>query len=150
MGQLCKNDCVAIFTKSDVNILKHNKVIITVLRDCTNGLWNIPLGPFPPTTQSPTLSNPNQANGILHQYITKRELTQYFHAAAFSPVKSTFLATINNVHFTSWPGLSAGLISKHLPQYPFTVKGHLDQEQKNLRSTRSYPELSDDIHPKIE
>ena len=128
MGQLCDDDCVVIFTKSDVNILKHNKVIITVLRDCTNGLWNIPLGPFPPTTQSPTLSNPNQANGILRQDINKRKLDQYFHAAAFIPVKSTLLAAIKNVHFTSWPGLSVGLISKNLTQSPFTVKFHLDQE----------------------
>ena len=127
MDQFCDNDCVAIFTKYDVNILKHNQVIITGLQDRNNGLWNIPLGPCPPTQQSPTLSHPNQANGILRQDITKRKLAQYFHAEAFSPVKSTFLAAINNGHFNSWPGLSAGLVSKHLPQYPFTVKGHLDQ-----------------------
>ena len=132
MGQLCNHDCVAIFTKYDVNILKHNQVIITGLQDWTNGLWNIPLGPCPSTQQSPTLSHPNQANGILRQDITKRELAQYFHAAAFSPVKSTFLDAIDNSHFTSWPGLSASLISKHLPQSPFTVKGHLDQKQKNI------------------
>ena len=132
MGQLCNDDCVAIFTKYDVNILKHNQVIITGLRDRTNCLWNIPIGPCPPNQQSPTLSNPNQANGILCQDITKRKLAQYFHAAAFSPVNSTFLDAINNGHFTSWLGLSVGLVSKHLPQSPFTVKGHLDQEQNNL------------------
>ena len=90
--------------------------------------------------------------GIQHplQDITKRELAQYFHAAAFSLVKSTFLAAINNGHFTSWPGLFAGLISKHLPQSPFTLKGHLDQEQKNLCSTQSHQESLDDIHPNQE
>ena len=130
MGQLCDDDCVTIFTKYDVNILKHNQVIITGLQYWTNGLWNIPLGPCPPTQQSPTLSHPNQANGILHQDITKQELAQYFHPETFSPVKYTFLAATNNGNLNSWPGLSADLTSKHLLQSPFTVKDHLDQEQK--------------------
>ena len=147
MGQLYNDNCVTIFTKFDIKILKHNQVIITGLQDQTNILWNIPLGPCPPTQQSPTRSHTNQANGILHQDITKRELAQYFQASAFSPVKSTFVAAINNGHFNSWPGLSASLISKYLPQSPFTVKGHLDQEQRNLRSTRSHQEPRNYIHP---
>ena len=49
-----------------------------------------------------------------------------------------------------WPGLSARLISKHLPQSPFTVKVHLDQEKKNLRSTHSNQALLDNVHPKQE
>ena len=48
MGQLYNDNCVAIFTKFDVKILKHNQIIITGLRDRTNGLWNIPLDSNPP------------------------------------------------------------------------------------------------------
>ena len=107
MGQLCDDDCIDIFTKYDVKILKHNQVIITGLRGRTNGLWNIPLEPNPPAQKSSNRSHPNQANGILHHDTTKRKLAQYFHAAAFSPVKSNFIATINKGHFTSWPVLSA-------------------------------------------
>ena len=110
---------------------------------CGTSHW----GPAPPDQQSPKRSHPNQANGILRQDITKHEIYQYFHATTFSPVKSTFISAINNGHFTSWPGLSASLISKNLPQSTFTVKGHLDQEQKNIRSTRSHQDLRDDIHP---
>ena len=133
-----------------MKILKHNQVIIAGLRDCTNGMWNIPLGPCPPSQKSPKRSHPNQSNGILLQDITKRELDQYFHNTAFIPVKSVFVAAINNVHFTSLPGMSVSLISKHLTQSPFVVKGRLDQEQKNLRSTQSHQDLRDDIHPKQE
>ena len=107
MVQLFDDDCIAIFTKFDVKILKNNQVMITGLRDCTNGLWNIPLEPSPPAQQSSKRSHPNQAKGILHNDTTKRELAQYFHAAASGPVKSTFIASINKGHFTSWPGLSA-------------------------------------------
>ena len=113
IGQLCNENRIAVFTKFDVKILKHNQVIITALRDCTNGLWNIPLKPSPPSQQSSNCTHPNQANGILHHDTTKRELAQYFHALAFSPVNSTFISAINKGHFTSWPGCYTSLISKH-------------------------------------
>ena len=51
MGKLCDDNCIAIFNKFDAKILKHNQVIITGLRDHTNGLWNIPLEPRPPAQQ---------------------------------------------------------------------------------------------------
>ena len=51
--------------------LKHNQVIITGLRDRTNGLWNIPLEPRPPAQQSSTRSHPSQANAILSYDTTK-------------------------------------------------------------------------------
>ena len=148
MEQLCDDDCVAIFTKFDVKILQHNQVIITSLRDRTNGLRTIPLELSPHAQRPSKRFHLNQANGIICHDITKRELAQYFHAAAFSPVKSTFITAINNSYFTSWPGLSASLISKHLLQYPFTVKVHLEQAQKNLCSTRSHQDIRDNIHPK--
>ena len=80
MRQLCDDSCISIFTKFDVKILKHNQVIITGLRDHTNVLWNIPLDPSSPTQQSPKISYPNQANGILRHDTTNHKLPQYFHA----------------------------------------------------------------------
>ena len=130
--KLFDDDCIAIFAKFDVKILKQNQVIITGLRDHTNGLCNIPLEPSSPAQQSLTRSHPRQANGILCYDTTKCQLAKHFHVVAFSPIKSNFITAINRFHFTSWLGLSASLISKQIPQSPFTVKGHLDQEQKNL------------------
>ena len=54
LAQLCDDDCIAIFSKFDVKIVKKDTVIITGKRT-TNGLWEIPLA----TTS-------HQANGILH------------------------------------------------------------------------------------
>ena len=42
LAQLCDDDCIAIFSKYDVKILKNDHVIITGAR-MTNGLWSIPL-----------------------------------------------------------------------------------------------------------
>jgi hypothetical protein len=45
LGQLCDDECVALFTKYDVKIYKHGQVIIVRKRNPMNGLWNIPLAP---------------------------------------------------------------------------------------------------------
>ena len=56
LAQLCDDDCIALFTKYNVKIIKNDQVIITGRR-MDNGLWSIPIS-------SPSLSH-HQANGIL-------------------------------------------------------------------------------------
>ena len=46
VGQLCDDDCIAIFSRYDVKILKNNKIIIVGKRT-DNGLWDIPIPPLP-------------------------------------------------------------------------------------------------------
>ena len=53
IGQLCNNDCVALFTKYDIKIYKDGKVIIVGEYNDTNGLWDIPLAPKPTLTPQP-------------------------------------------------------------------------------------------------
>ena len=65
------------------------------------------------------------------------DLATYLHAACFSPVPSTFVKAIKNNHFSTWPGLTADLINKILPKSIITDKGHLNQQRKNLQSTKS-------------
>ena len=55
---------------------------------------------------------------------TKPYLAMYYHRAAFSPVPTTFISGINNGNFSTWPGLTAELISKHLQKSLATAKGH--------------------------
>ena len=55
---------------------------------------------------------------------TKPDLAMYYHRANFSPVPTTFITAINNGNFSTWPGLTAELISKHLPKSLTTAKGH--------------------------
>lgn len=69
LGQLCDDDCVALFTKYDVKIYKEGKVIIVGKRNANNGLWNIPLAPktylpaVPRTATSRTFHH--SANGAI-------------------------------------------------------------------------------------
>jgi hypothetical protein len=128
LAQLCDDDCIAIFSKYEVQIVKQDQVIIKGKR-MPNGIWSIPI------TQTTT----HQANAILRTDQPKQELAAYLHAALGSPAPSTLLRAIRNGHLTTIPGLTTNLISKHLPKSLATTLGHQDQEANNIRSTKLLP-----------
>jgi hypothetical protein len=61
---------------------------------------------------------------------------QYLHAATGSPVPSTFVRAIKAGNFTTWPTLNPEHVNKYLEKSEATVKGHLNQTRKNVRSTK--------------
>ena len=137
IGQLCDDDCVALFTKFNVNIIKDGKIIIVGKRNDANGLWNIPLAPkAAPTVKTPNAQTKQLANGAIKNVKTKQDLAEFLHACAYSPEPSTLLRAIERGHFTSWPGLTSSLVTKHLPKSLATSKGHLRMEQQNIQSTK--------------
>jgi hypothetical protein len=130
LAKLCDDDCIAIFNKYDVKIVKDNEIIIKGNR-MPNGLWSLPLLDYAP----------HQANGILRTYMPEQELAKYLHTTLGSPVPSTLLRAILITHLTTFPGLTTNLISKHLPKSLATVTGHQDQEAKHLRSAKVTPTI---------
>jgi hypothetical protein len=68
---------------------------------------------------------------------TMSDLVHYLHRACFSPVVKTWTQAIDAGFFTTWPGLTSALVRKHLPKSIATAKGHLRQDRKNVRSTRT-------------
>ena len=77
----------------------------------------------------------HKSNAIILADTTKKDLAQFHHAALGSPSKSTLLAAIDKSFLASFPELTRKLISKHLPKREAMVKGHLDQERKNLQTS---------------
>ena len=73
IGQLCDDDCVAIFTKYDVQIIGRNEILIRG-KQTDNVLWNIPLSNNQPTLVSnppETAAEQQVANGIIKVDTTK-------------------------------------------------------------------------------
>jgi hypothetical protein len=68
---------------------------------------------------------------------TLADLVQYFHRACFSPVIKTWTQAIDAGFFATWPRLTSALVRKHLPKSVATAKGHLRQDRKNVRSTKT-------------
>ena len=153
IGKLCDNNCQVTFDKSKMCLYKNNQEIMRGIRNPTDGLWDIPLPSrkfsSPPSTHHtpPSYTTNKKFNVInivashpslaviIRKDTTKSDLAQYLHAACFSPVLNTWEKAIKNNHFSTWPGLTAHLVCKHLPISPSTVQGHLKQEQQGLQST---------------
>jgi hypothetical protein len=144
LSKICDDDCLALFSRHDVQIIKNDQVIITGKR-MDNGLWSIPI----------VVPHSHQANGILRTDKVRSELATYHHATLGGPVPSTLLRAIKRGHLTTFPGLTTKLISKHLSKSTATVLGHQDQEAKNIRSTKTTPirtepvSYDEDIEPTL-
>ena len=67
---------------------------------------------------------------------TQNKLARFLHACCFSPIKHTLIKENKRGNFTNWPGLITDLIYKYLPSSITTDKGHMQQEQQNIQSTR--------------
>ena len=139
IGKLCDDDCMSLFTKYNVNIIKNGKVIITGPRNKENNLWTIPLAPkasplpTPPLTSTPST---HQASSALRMASTKQDLAKFLHAVLCSPHPSTVIRAIKKGHFTSFPGLTTELLHKHLPKAFATAMGHMRGHQQNVNSTK--------------
>ena len=60
IGQLCNDDCTAIFTKQNMKVIKNEKVILHGTRNLSDGLWDVPLHtPFTSTEKLNAIVNKN-------------------------------------------------------------------------------------------
>ena len=136
IGQLCDDGCIATFDREKVVIAKDNAVILQGKRDPSTKLWMVDLDCSP--TMSP-LPGPNviqyAANAAIAQE-TVPERIAFLHWCAGSPQLSTWCKAIDAGFFRSWPGLTSKLVRKHMPQSIPMIKGHLDQQRKNIKSTK--------------
>ena len=73
----------------------------------------------------------NVLKNILSQ-TSKPELSQYLHAALFSPTTASLLEAIKQGYLKTWPGLTEKLIKKHLDKSRNTAMGHLHIRRQGL------------------
>jgi hypothetical protein len=81
-GQLRDDDCVALFTKCDLETHKQGQIMVVGERNPANGLWTTPLAPK---------MTSHQASGGLQDDATKQDSAAFFRATVRSPAPSTFL-----------------------------------------------------------
>jgi hypothetical protein len=135
IGQLCDDDCVEVLDKQKVQVFKRDACVLSGTRNKIYGLWDIALLPISrPASTRPRA--PLQLNAIIRKDISKINLAQHLHGCLGSPDVSTWKLAIANGNFITWPGINTLSIDAHLPKNIASAKGHMDQERKNLRSTR--------------
>ena len=79
-------------------------------------------------------------NDLLSAYIayelpSVKALVRYLHAAAVFPVKSTWLNATKSRNFATFPGFTYSNAAKYYPESSETIKSHIVQSIKNVRST---------------
>jgi hypothetical protein len=116
-----------------LKVYKNRECILQGTRNRTDGLWDISIAKTSTPIQA---QHPNQINGIIRKDTTKTQLVQYLYACCGSPVVTTWKKAIRNGNFITWPGIDELSIDLHLPKSIASAKGHLNQERKNLQSTR--------------
>lgn len=100
IGQFCDDNCMGLFTKTAVYIIKNNKILLHGYRNKKDGLWDIALpmqSHFKPCTR--------KCNYVITRDRSKSDLAQYLHATVFSPPLSTLKTAIAKGNFISWPGI---------------------------------------------
>ena len=133
LGQFCDNGYEIQLTQTSIHIKNTTdpSLSLTGSRAGPNSMWMINL--LPPTINT-TNRTIQQMNNV-YEVSKQRDIVQYLHKAAFSPVPSTWITAINAGFFATWPGLTADLVRKHLDKSPATTKGHMKQLRMNIRST---------------
>ena len=94
IGQLCDDNCLAIFDKRNMYIIKNNKIILRGIRNLSDGLWDVILN------KNLTMHKQNKSKNLLNVIMQKSkpnyELANFLHACACSPTIKTFQMAINN------------------------------------------------------
>ena len=149
IGQLCDDDCVAVFNKHAMHLYKNAKLVLSGKRNTSDGLWDINFNP-PIRTATEKINDYKStlsANAIIQKNLPQTHLAQYLHACAFSPAIKTFQKAINNGQFITWPSIEKLNFEKLIQDQTNIHMGHLDQERKNLQSTKLDTEVKNDFFP---
>eukprot|EP00804_Cyclotella_cryptica_P016130 CCRYP_004246-RA/>CCRYP_004246-RA protein AED:0.35 eAED:0.35 QI:0/0/0/0.75/1/1/4/0/1339 len=144
VGPLCDNGCKVLFDSASATIYdkRDDTILLQGWREPTGAkLWRFSL--LPDTIPSHHVPHPTSSNTPSALNATNLPsvcaLVHYLHAAAGFPVKSTWLAAIKAGNYASWPGLTYANASRHCPDSSETIKGHLTQTRKGIRSTKPKP-----------
>ncbi|ACI66000.1 predicted protein [Phaeodactylum tricornutum CCAP 1055/1] len=129
IGQLCNDGCTATFSATRLNIHHGDTLLLSGTRAPTTGLWYLDLE---------TLAPPAMAHALI-PYTALADRIAFVHASLFSPALFTWCTAINSGHLTTFPDITARQVRKYPPDSPAMIKGHLDQQRANLRSTKPSP-----------
>jgi hypothetical protein len=106
----------------DGNVSVQGRIVMHGQRDLSTGLWTVPL--------DTNNTKQNESINSVYEISKVYDTIQYLHAAAGSPVPSTFAKAINAGNFTTWPTLTPEHVNKYLEKSEATVKVHLNQRKK--------------------
>jgi len=161
VGKTADDGTISIFTKDGVTVHEKKDVLITCKRQPlfigvqdNYGRYSIPLvqcqGQWQPRHPSKKAQHALcQANSV-YDLPSAEHAIKWMHAVCGYSVKSTWLRAIKAGNYVGWPMLTECNVSKYCPKTDEIIKGHMNQNQKNVQSTKvkqvpfeiaEYPEM---------
>jgi hypothetical protein len=137
VGQMCDSGCSVTFTASNVTVTNGESTILTGQWDKDSSLWRVPLDPAPPLN----VGKEHSAHNVYEQKSIQDTIT-YLHACCFSPITDTWIKSIQNGHFATWPSVTVANVRKYLFKSDATAKGQMNQIRQNIRSTQPVVEIT--------
>ena len=67
---------------------------------------------------------------------TKKEIVEFYHAAAGWPVKKTWIAATQRNTYAYWQGLNEKMVRRHLEVREPTVLGHMNAQRLSIQTTK--------------
>ena len=142
--QLFNQGCTVNFTSDQVSVNLDKQTILTGPNDNNMGLWTVPLANPSPTQPKPWLPPPNtcqythaiqtvQPPSVIHQAANNEFDTKNINIVSV-PYTRGMPQTCSIP--SSWPELTVDLVTKHLLKSQATAKGYLQQQRKQLWSTK--------------
>ena len=89
-----------------------------------------------PVLKSLHKSNIQAATNNVYSLSSKREIIAYYHKCILYPATSILIKSIKKGFFVVWPGLTIEAVTKYLPKLFATTQGHINQQMKNISSTK--------------
>ena len=148
VGKISDNGIISIFTKDGITAHKEQDVLITCKGEpiligirYSKGHYCIPImqqrGHWQPRRPSKNARQTlRQANSVYNLPSIKHAI-KWMHAICGYPVKTTWVKTVKAGSFVGWPLLTMKNINKYYPETNKTPKGHMNQQCKNVRSTKT-------------
>ena len=124
ISELCNNGCIATFTSEEMHVTKDGLTVLHHGKDKSDHLWNVQL---PPSTAA------TAASAILRSD-TDASFATFIHITLGSPSLSTLLRAVPKGYLSSYPRLTATMVTSYLSLTAATAKGHLDQRREGLDS----------------
>jgi hypothetical protein len=129
---MCDSGCNVTFTSNKVAVTNGAATMLTGTHDKDSGLWRVPLG----NTNSEQATPEHAAHNVYQRKSIQNKIA-YLHECCLSPVQYTWLKSIQNGHFATWPSLTVYNVRKYLPKFDTMVKGHMNQIHQHIRSTQT-------------
>ena len=101
-----------------------------------NSLYAVPSSPTLRHHIETLSTNSEEAINNVYELPSVEQSIRYLHGAAGFPTKATWLKSIRNGNYLSWPLLNVKNVSKYFPESEETQKGHMRNQRQGVRSTK--------------